>query len=107
MSGSTRQFDGRIWVTILSNIQGRQANALIGSLCEHKPLLINALALLALPIGSVFTLLSESEELEAPKLLNIKDIRITAELSKVRGVRGWVYSVTATQERGGRGLLCT
>ena len=54
-------------------------------LCEHKSLLINALALLALSIGSVFTLLSESEEAVLPKLLYIKDICIIATLSKVRG----------------------
>ena len=72
-------------VTILSIIQGRQAYALMVRLCEHKPLLVNALALLALPIGSAFTLLSGSEELEAPKLLNINDICITVTLSKVRG----------------------
>ena len=61
-------------MTGLSIIQGRQAYALMVRLCEHNPLLINALALLALPIGPVFTLLLESEELEAPKLLIIKHI---------------------------------
>lgn len=73
------------WLTILSIIQGRQAYALSVRLCEHKPLLVNALALLALPIGSAFTLLSGSEELEAPKLLVIKHICITVTLSIVRG----------------------
>ena len=72
-------------VTILSIIQGRQAYALSVRLCEHKPLLINALALLALPIGSAFTLLSGSEELEAPKLLNIKHICNQALMTVGRG----------------------
>jgi len=74
-------------VTILSIIQGRQAYALSVRLCEHKSLLINALALLALPIGSVFTLLSGSEELEAPKLLNINHICNMSLTARIRGVR--------------------
>lgn len=70
-------------------------------LCEHKPLLINALALLALPIGSAFTLLSGTEEALLRKLFCTKDICITLTLSKVRGVRGWMYIGSVAQELGG------